>query len=127
MSPVQKLNLMLRVLLEVGVVAAFAYWGVHAGESTTGKILLGIGAPVVGFGFWGAMDFHRSRHAEILRLMQELIISGLAAATTYAVGAHALAIALATLSIVYHALVYASGARLLTPHDPTASTISIAR
>ena len=81
----------------------------------------------IGFGLWGAVDFHRSRHGEMLRLVQELVISGLAAAACYAAGRHALAIALATLSIVYHALVYASGASLLTPHDTAASTVSIAR
>jgi Protein of unknown function (DUF2568) len=127
MSPIQKLNLMLRVLLEVGVVAAFAYWGFHVGHTTSARVLLGIGAPVVGFGFWGAVDFHRSQRAEMLRLMQELVISGLAAAACYAAGRQALAIALATLSIVYHLLVYASGARLLTPHDTAARTVSIAR
>ena len=129
MSPVQKLNLILRVLLEVGVVAALAYWGAHTGESTAAKLLLGIGAPVVGFGFWGAVDFHRFRHAELLRLAQELAVSGVAAAAWYASGAHGLAIALAGLSIAYHALVYASGARLLDPHATRAGagTISIAR
>jgi Protein of unknown function (DUF2568) len=127
MSPIQKLNLTLRVLLELSVVVALGYWGVHAGQSTSAKVLLGIGAPLVGFGLWGAVDFHRSRHGEMLRLVQELVISGLAAAACYAAGRHAPAIALATLSIVYHALVYASGARLLTPHDTAASTVSIAR
>ena len=118
----QKLNLTLRVLLEVGVVAGLAYWGVHAGQSTSAQVLLGIGAPLGGFGFWGAVDFHRSRHPEVLRLMQELVISGLAAAACYAAGGHALAFALATLSVVYHVLVYASGARLLRPHDTAATT-----
>jgi len=127
MNLTQRLTLMLRVLLEVGVVAALGYWGVHTGQSTSAKVLLGIGAPLVGFGFWGAVDFHRSRHGEMLRLVQELVISGLAAAACYAAGRHALAIALATLSIVYHALVYASGASLLAPHDTAASTVSIAR
>jgi Protein of unknown function (DUF2568) len=119
-SPIQKLNLTLRVLLELSVVAALGYWGIRAGQSTSAKVLLGIGAPLVGFGLWGAVDFHRSRHGEMLRLVQELVMSGLAAAACYAAGRHAPAIALATLSIVYHLLVYASGARLLTPHDTAA-------
>ena len=113
MTGVQRLNLMLRVLMEVGVVVALAYWGIHTGDSAGGKILLGVGALVLGFGLWGAVDFHRSRLAEPLRLIQELVISGLAAIAWYAAGQRVLGIALGALSIAYHALVYASGERLL--------------
>jgi hypothetical protein len=129
MSATQRLNLILRVLVEVGVVAALAYWGARTGEGTAAKVLLGIAAPLVGFGFWGAVDFHRARHAEILRLLQELVVSGLAAVACYAAGAHALAITLAALSVIYHGLVYASGARLLKSADaPVRSRgLSIAR
>ena len=71
---------------------------------------------MLGFGLWGAIDFRQAgRYAEPLRLTQELAISALAAVALYAAGQPALAIALAALSIVYHGLVYASGARLLTP------------
>jgi hypothetical protein len=129
MREVQKLNLTLRVLLELGVVAALAGWGIHAGQSTAAKVLLGIGAPLVGFGFWGAVDLHRSRHGEVPRVVQELVISGLAAAAWYSAGTVALALALALLSVVYHTLVYASGARLLKSPEtrPVSSGISIAR
>jgi hypothetical protein len=129
MSAMQKLNLTLRVLLELGVIAALAYWGVHAGQSAFAKVLLGIGVPLVGFGLWGAVDFHRSPHGEILRLVQEFVISGVAAAAWYAAGPHVLAIALGGLSVVYHTAVYASGERLLKSHDTRAASgeISIAR
>ena len=113
MTAVQRLNLVFRVLMEVGVVVGLAYWGIHSGDGVAAKIVLGIGAPAVGFGFWGAVDFHRSPLAEPLRLIQELAISGLAAVAWYAAGRHVLGIALAALSIAYHALVYASGERLL--------------
>lgn len=115
MSPLQRLNLALRALLEASVVLGLAYWGVDAGDDTGGKLLLGVGAPVLGFGFWGAVDFRQAgRLAEPLRLVQELAISALAAAALYAAGQPELGIALAALSIVYHGLVYASGARLLS-------------
>jgi hypothetical protein len=115
----ERLNLILRVLVELGVVAGLAYWGVHAGSSTGTKVLFGIGAPALGFGFWGAVDFHRAgRLAEPARLIQELAVSGLAALAWYAAGRHGAGIALAALSVVYHALVYASGARLLKPRPP---------
>lgn len=129
MSAIQRLTLMLRVLLEVGVVAALADWGLHTGDGTAGEILLAVLAPVVGFGFWGAVDFRGARHAETLRLLQELAVSGIAAAALFAAGGPALGIALAGLSIIYHALVYASGARLLKPRETPAPSggVSIAR
>jgi hypothetical protein len=106
-------NLLLRVSVEVGVVVALADWGVHTGEGTAAKIVLGVAAPLVGFGFWGAVDFHRFRLAEPLCLIQELAISGLAAVAWYAAARHILGILLGALSIADHALVYASGQRLL--------------
>lgn len=56
------------------------------------------------------MDFHQAgRFAEPLRLAEELIISGLAAAALYAAGQHILGGALGGLSLGYHALVYLQG------------------
>jgi len=124
MTRSERLNLVLRVLMEAGVVAALAYWGVETAGSTAAAIVLGIGAPVVGFGFWGAVDFHQAgRFAEPLRLVQELAISGLAAAAWYAAGRHVAGVALAALSLLYHASVYASGQRLLE-RERIASTAS---
>jgi len=100
--------------MEVGVIAAFAYWGVHTGGGPTAKVLLGVAAPAAGFGFWGAVDFRRAgRLGEPLRLIQELAVSSLAALAWYAAGRTGPAIALAVLSVLYHGLVYATGGRLL--------------
>ena len=109
-------RLALRVLLETAIVAALAYWGVHRGDSTAAKVVLGIGAPLVGFGIWGAIDFRQAgRLAETLRLIEELVISGLAALAVYSSGLHAIGIAIAVLTVAYHAFVYVLGARLLEP------------
>ncbi len=114
------LTLMLRVTMEIGLVAGFAYWGVHTGGSVGGKLLLGAGAPILAFGFWGAIDFHQvGRLAEPLRLVQELGVSLLAAAAWYVAGRRDAGIALAVLSILYHVLVYASGGRLLRDTQPS--------
>lgn len=108
------LTLALRVLMETGIVAAFAYWGYHAGTSVGTRIIFAVGAPALGFGFWGAVDFRQAGPlAEPLRLVQELVISGLAAAALYAAGQHILGWALGLLSLGYHALVYVQGGRLL--------------
>ncbi len=122
MTATQRLNLILRVLMETGIVAGFAYWGVDTGGSIASKIALGIGAPLVGFGLWGAVDFHQAgRFAEPVRLVQELAISGLAAAAWYAAGRHILGLSLAALTLSYHLSVYASGQRLLKPKRPPRS------
>lgn len=119
MSTSDRINLILRVTMETGIVVAFGFWGYHVGNGTGAKIALMIVAPLIGFGFWGAVDFHQAgRWAEPLRLTQELVVSGLAAVAWYASGQHALGIALAGLSLLYHALVYASGARLLKQTSP---------
>ncbi len=114
----------LRVLIEAGIVAGLAYWGVHLGGSTAAKVALGIAAPALGFGLWGTVDFHQAgRLGEPLRLLQELTVSLLAALAWYAADRQGLGVALGALSIVYHALVYASGERLLKrraePAHPT--------
>ena len=109
------LNVVLRAVMEVGIVVALGYWGYQTGKNMGTKLLLGIGAPVLGFGFWGAVDFHQAgRLAEPLRLTQELVVSGLAVFAWYITGQHVLGWALGLLIIVHHALVYLLGDTLLT-------------
>ncbi|MGA7227023.1 MAG: YrdB family protein [Acidimicrobiia bacterium] len=108
------LNVGLRALMELGIVIAFAVWGFQTADSTVMKVILAAGAPVLVFGFWGLVDFRAAgRVGEPLRLIQELVVSGLAAVAWYGSGQHFLGLALAAVSIVYHTLVYAIGDRLL--------------
>ena len=110
----QMLLLTSRVAMEAGVVAGLCYWGIHIGATTWSKILLGVAAPVVGFGIWGMVDFRSAgRYAEGLRLVEELAISLLAAGALYSTGQHELGWSLAAVSLGYHGLVYACGERLL--------------
>ena len=113
-SPITWLNLGLRAVMETGVVAGLAYWGYQTGSGSIAKVALAVGAPVLGFGFWGAVDFHQAgRAAEPLRLVQELVITGLVALAVWSAGQPLLGLLLAVLSVVYHGLVYATGGRLL--------------
>ncbi len=119
MSPLQAVTLTARATMETGVVGALAYWGYRAGGNMATSVALAIAAPAVGFGIWGAVDFHRLRHiAEPLRLIEELAISGLAALALYSADQHALGWTLAALSAAYHALVYLQGDRLLKTRHP---------
>jgi len=114
LSMLKWFNVALRGLMETGIIAALSYWGFHLGKNMGMKILLGFGAPALGFGFWGLVDFHQAgRAAEPLRLLQELIISGLAAIALYTTGQHTLGLALGLVSVVHHALVYSLGGGLL--------------
>lgn len=116
MTRLERIVLALRVVMEIGVVAAFAYWGVHSGATTAGRILLGFAAPALGFGFWGAIDFRGAgRFAEPLRLMQELAVSSLAGLAWYSSGRPVAGAALVGVSVAYHTAVYATGQRLLEP------------
>jgi hypothetical protein len=107
-------NLALRALMELGIVVGLGYWGYVTGGSLGTRLLLAIGAPLLGFGFWGMVDFRQAgKFAEPLRLIQELVISGLAAAAWYGSGQHSLGISLGLVSLVYHVLVYTLGGTLL--------------
>jgi len=113
-------TLALRVTMEAAIVAALAMWGYHAGPDTVSKLVLALAAPAIGLGVWGAVDFRQAgRFAEALRLVQELVISWLAALAWYAAGQHAPGAALVIVSLAYHGLVYLEGGRLLkTPPAP---------
>ncbi|MDP4284445.1 MAG: YrdB family protein [Bacteroidota bacterium] len=114
MTNLKWFNLVLRVLMEIGIVVAFGYYGYHAGGRIGSKILLSIGFPLIGFGFWGLVDFHQfGKISEILRLAQELLISGLASVALYITGAPIAGLALGGISIIHHALVYLFGDKLL--------------
>ncbi len=114
MTGLERFNLTLRGFMELGVVCGLGYWGWCTGGSTPIKLLLAVAAPVLGFGFWGAVDFRQAGPlAEPLRLVQELVISGLAAMGLWVVGAHRWGAALGVVSVVHHAMVYLLGGRLL--------------
>lgn len=108
------MNLVLRVVMEIGIIVAFGYWGFTTGRTNVAKMLLCIIVPVIAFGFWGLIDFHQfDRYGEVLRLIQELVICGFATFLLYKTGAIVWAWALAVLSVVHHVLVYVLGERLL--------------
>jgi hypothetical protein len=112
-APLQ-LNVALRALMELGIVLAFAMWGYHAGAAPATRVLLAGLAPLLGFGLWGAVDFRwAGRLGEPLRLLQELLLTALAAAALAAAGHPGWGWGLAAASATHHALVYALGQRLL--------------
>ena len=110
----KRFNLALRGIMELGIVAALSFWGFHTGRNTLMKIILGFGSPAVVFGFWGLVDFRNAGSiSEYLRLIQELVLSGLAVVALYFEGQYFLALFLALISVAHHILVYSLGETLL--------------
>jgi hypothetical protein len=113
-STLKWLNVGLRAIMELGIVISLGVWGYQASDSAVMKIILCLAAPLIGFGFWGLVDFRNfGSLSEPLRLIQELIITGLAACAWHSAGAQAWGWSLGLLSIVHHALVYILGGTLL--------------
>lgn len=107
-------NLLLRGLMELGIIVGLATWGYHAGQTLALKLLLAIGAPLVIFSFWSLFDFRGVvPNPEPYRLLQELALSGLAAIAWIAAGRRTLGWTLAITSIVHHILIYMLGGKLL--------------
>ncbi len=110
----KRFNLAIRGIMELGIVVALSFWGFHTGRNTLMKIILGVGSPAIVFGFWGLVDFRNAGNkAEYLRLIQEMVISGLAAVALYFAEQYILALFLALISVAHHILVYSLGETLL--------------
>ena len=114
MEKIKWLNIGLRGIMETGIIFGFGYWGYHAGGSITTKIILAVFIPLIGFGFWGAVDFRSyGPYAEYIRLAQELVISGMVAAAFFVLSLVVAGWSMIVLSVLHHTLIYITGERLL--------------
>ncbi len=85
---IKNLNLGLAFLLELCMLAAFAFWGFYTGETTLMKVLLGLGIPLVVAVFWGVFLAPRAARPlpKTLNLAAKVVIFGLAAVALVAAG-----------------------------------------
>ena len=105
-GPAHAANLVLGFPLELGALAALAFWGVHTGQSPVADIALGAGAPLLAAIVWGTLaapKSERRRHGSAL-LATQLGVLGSAAAAL-AVAGHALLGALFAGLVVVNAVV----------------------
>lgn len=81
-------NLALKFLLELGALAAFAYWGSRTGPTAV-NVVLGIGAPLAMAVVWGTWAAPRAprRLERARRVILELSVFALAALALIAAGA----------------------------------------
>jgi hypothetical protein len=102
------LNLALTFLLELAMLAAFAYWGFRAGPTPLARLLLGIGVPLIVAVLWGL--FMAPRAARRLQgtayMLTRSLLFGLAVAALAAAGMIAAAIVFAVVSLINTVLLY---------------------
>lgn len=95
-------NLALAFLLELALLAVFAYWGFQAGNSTLAKILLGIGLPLLAALIWGI--FMAPNSARRLQggayLALKALLFGLAVVALVAVGRTTLGVTFAGVVVI---------------------------
>jgi hypothetical protein len=96
MATIQALNLALRFLLELCMLAALGYWGWHTGGTPAARVALGLGAPLLAATMWGRWLAPKARRRLSGRplLALELLLFALAVAALFAVGAPGPAVAL---------------------------------
>ena len=101
-------NLALAFLLELGILAALAYWGVRTGDGLGMQIVLGLGAPLLVAVVWGLWLAPRARRRlpNGPRLVLKLVIFGVAALALAAAGQPGLAGGFALLAVINTVLLY---------------------
>jgi hypothetical protein len=108
------INIILRAIMEFGIIVAFALWGYWIGNHTAQKIMISVVASILVFIFWGFFDFRKIvPNPELFRLFQELFICGIAVIALNVSGHRTLAIILLVISSIHHILVYALGQKLI--------------
>jgi Protein of unknown function (DUF2568) len=105
------INLALAFLLELALLAAFAYWGFQTGSSTLVKILLGIGLPLLVALIWGIfMAPNSTRHLQGgAYLALKALLFGLGVAALMAAGRTTLGVLFAVVVVINTILLFIWG------------------
>ena len=87
--PVKSLNLGARFLLELGALAALAYWGWHTGNTTLTQLLLAVVTPLLAAIIWGRFIAPKAPHRleDPVRVGVEIVFFGGATAALATAGA----------------------------------------
>jgi hypothetical protein len=99
---IKNANLALAFFLELGVLAALAYWGFQTGQGTIVRFALGIGAPAVAIVVWALFGSPQAMwHLDgIYRVLLEVIFFGSAAVALFVAGQHVLGVAFALVFVL---------------------------
>lgn len=110
-SPAKSVNLALRFLLELCVLAAVAYWGSRVSTSTARNVAVAVVAPLVVAAVWGGfLAPNAARRVDPpARWALELLVLAAGVAALLAVDAPLLAVALAVVAVVNATLLHLWG------------------
>lgn len=102
MEAIKFINVGIRFLLELCILAIFGYWGFKTGSQTLTRILLGVGSPILFAIIWGTFLAPKStmRLHEPWLFLLEITLFGLAAWALYNTGKISLIIAFSTVYIL---------------------------
>jgi hypothetical protein len=101
-------NLALAFVLELSLLAAYAYWGFHAGKVLVVKVILGIAAPLLAAIIWGAIMAPNSpmRLQGAAYLVVKCALFSLAVAALIAASKSSFGIILAVVFVINTLLLY---------------------
>ncbi|HEU5088821.1 MAG TPA: YrdB family protein [Roseiflexaceae bacterium] len=104
----KSINLGVRFLLELCMLAALAYWGFTLPAGWPLRLLAGLGGPLAMIVVWGGVVAPKARRrlADPWRLLVEVLVFALAALALAAAGRGALAVAFALVVAVNIALLF---------------------
>lgn len=111
LSVIKNANLALAFFLELGVLAALAYWGFQTGQGALARIGLGIGAPLLAVVVWGLFGAPKAVWPleGPWRLLLQVVFFGSAAVALFAAGQRVVGMVFALVFVLNCALVYALG------------------
>jgi len=100
-------NYGLRFLLEMGALAALAYWGFHEFAGVV-QWVIGFGAPLLVAAVWGRFMSPKASHPTVdpVRLLIETAVFGAGVAALFAADATTLAVVFAVLAALHLGLTF---------------------
>lgn len=101
------INAALAFILELGLLAALAYWGFHTSDQTALAYGLGLGAPLLAIAAWGTYAAPRSarRLKQPWRFVFAVLLFSMGAIALYSAGQHGWALILAATAVVNQGLI----------------------
>jgi hypothetical protein len=111
MTALRAASLAVRFVLELGALAALAWWGSGTGSSVMVNVVLGLGLPLLMAAVWGAFVAPKARRRlpDPERLLVEVVIFGAATLALAASGAVVLGAVFGVLAFATCLLVRALG------------------
>ena len=107
MNALKLANLALAFLLELVMLAAFAWWGYQTGQGTQWQIALAVGAPLLIAVFWGLFVAPRAtfQTTPAVKFALALAVFALVAVALYVTGQQTLALIFVVLALLNRALI----------------------